>query len=144
VRPLDAVDALSLLPSSIGGEETSEKGLAAPSGQTSTTLASAMAPMRLKLAILGSLAPYASALVPLAQPCAPTSIGAETRKMGAPVGLRQPRNNKPGLASRLASALLPSLFEAPLEDEEMPDEPEATAAVRRSNSHDELMSRICE
>ena len=103
-----------------------------------------MAPMRLKLAILGSLAPYASALVPLAQPCAPTSIGAETRKMGTPIGLRQPRNNKPGLASRLASALLPSLFEAPLEDEELPDEPEATAAVRRSNSHDELMSRICE
>ena len=107
----------------------------------------------IKLALLGALAPYATALVPFGQPAAPRlAVGAD--RTGAPLvptssGLRQPRKasrdkKAPGLGARLASALLPSLFEGGDEHEELPDEPEPSEAMRRSNSRDELMHRICD
>ena len=106
---------------------------------------------RLKLALLGALAPYATALVPFGQP-APHQLAVGADRKGAPIvpkssGLRQPRKsskNKNGLGARLASALLPSLFEGGDEAEELPDEPEPSEAMRRSNSRDELMHRICD
>ena len=106
---------------------------------------------RLKLALLGALAPYATALVPFGQP-APHQLAVGADRKGAPIvpkssGLRQPRKsskNKNGLGARLASALLPSLFEGAEEHEELPDEPEPSEAMRRSNSRDELMHRICD
>ena len=91
------------------------------------------------------------ALVPFGQPAAhQLAVGADRK--GAPIvpkssGLRQPRKsskNKNGLGARLASALLPSLFEGGDEAEELPDEPEPSEAMRRSNSRDELMHRICD
>ena len=106
-----------------------------------------------KMKVLGALvamAPFASSLVPFGQPAAhQLSVGADRK--GAPIvpkssGLRQPRKasrDKKPLA-RLASALLPSLFEGGDEAEELPDEPEPSEAMRRSNSRDELMHRICD
>ena len=103
------------------------------------------------LGALVAMAPFASALVPFGQPAAHhLAVGADRK--GAPIvpkssGLRQPRKsskNKNGLGARLASALLPSLFEGGDEAEELPDEPEPSEAMRRSNSRDELMHRICD
>ena len=101
---------------------------------------------------LVAMAPFASALVPFGQPAAhQLSVGADRK--GAPIvpkssGLRQPRkasrDKTPGLGAKLASALLPSLFEGGDEAEELPDEPEPSEAMRRSNSRDELMHRICD
>ena len=100
---------------------------------------------------LVAMAPFASSLVPFGQPAAhQLAVGADRK--GAPIvpkssGLRQPRKsskNKNGLGARLASALLPSLFEGGDEAEELPDEPEPSEAMRRSNSRDELMHRICD
>ena len=109
-----------------------------------------MAPLRLAtLALLGN---SAMALVPFGQPAAHQLAVAADRK-GGPLpkssGLRQPRKasrdkKAPGLGARLASALLPSLFEGGDEAEELPDEPEPSEAMRRSNSRDELMHRICD
>ena len=107
----------------------------------------------LKIALLGALAPSAMALVPFGQP-APHQLAVGADRKGAPIvpkssGLRQPRKasrdkKAPGLGARLASALLPSLFEGGDEAEELPDEPEPSEAMRRSNSRDELMHRICD
>ena len=107
----------------------------------------------LKIALLGALAPSAMALVPFGQP-APHQLAVDADRKGAPIvpkssGLRQPRKasrdkKAPGLGARLASALLPSLFEGGDEAEELPDEPEPSEAMRRSNSRDELMHRICD
>jgi hypothetical protein len=103
------------------------------------------------LGALVAMAPFASALVPFGQPAAHhLAVGADRK--GAPIvpkssGLRQPRKSskdKNGLGARLASALLPSLFEGGDEAEELPDEPEPSEAMRRSNSRDELMHRICD
>ena len=100
---------------------------------------------------LVAMAPFASSLVPFGQPAAHhLAVGADRK--GAPIvpkssGLRQPRTsskNKNGLGAKLASALLPSLFEGGDEAEELPDEPEPSEAMRRSNSRDELMHRICD
>ena len=101
---------------------------------------------------LVAMAPFASSLVPFGQPAAHhLAVGADRK--GAPIvptssGLRQPRkasrDKKAGLGARLASALLPSLFEGGDEAEELPDEPEPSEAMRRSNSRDELMHRICD
>ena len=111
----------------------------------------APAPLRL-LAALSFLAPSSVALVPFGQPAAHhLAVGADRK--GAPIvpkssGLRQPRkasrDKAPGLGAKLASALLPSLFEGGDEAEELPDEPEPSEAMRRSNSRDELMHRICD
>jgi len=103
------------------------------------------------LGALVAMAPFASALVPFGQP-APHQLAVGADRKGAPIvpkssGLRQPRKsskNKNGLGARLASALLPSLFEGGDEAEELPDEPEPSEAMRRSNSRDELMHRICD
>ena len=103
------------------------------------------------LGALVAMVPFASALVPFGQPAAHQLAVAADRK-GAPLpkssGLRQPRkasrDKAPGLGARLASALLPSLFEGGDEAEELPDEPEPSEAMRRSNSRDELMHRICD
>ena len=100
---------------------------------------------------LVAMAPFASSLVPFGQPAAHQLAVAADRK-GGPLpkssGLRQPRkasrDKKAGLGARLASALLPSLFEGGDEAEELPDEPEPSEAMRRSNSRDELMHRICD
>ena len=104
--------------------------------------------------VLGALVvmvPFASSLVPFGQPAAhQLAVGADRK--GAPIvpkssGLRQPRKSskdKNGLGAKLASALLPSLFEGGDEAEELPDEPEPSEAMRRSNSRDELMHRICD
>ena len=103
------------------------------------------------LGALVAMVPFASSLVPFGQPAAhQLAVGADRK--GAPIvpkssGLRQPRKsskNKNGLGARLASALLPSLFEGVDEAEELPDEPEPSEAMRRSNSRDELMHRICD
>ena len=103
------------------------------------------------LGALVAMAPFASALVPFGQPAAHhLAVGADLK--GAPIvpkssGLRQPRKSskdKNGLGAKLASALLPSLFEGGDEAEELPDEPEPSEAMRRSNSRDELMHRICD
>ena len=103
------------------------------------------------LGTLVAMVPFASSLVPFGQPAAhQLAVGADRK--GAPIvpkssGLRQPRKsskNKNGLGARLASALLPSLFEGGDEAEELPDEPEPSEAMRRSNSRDELMHRICD
>jgi len=103
------------------------------------------------LGALVAMAPFASALVPFGQPAAHhLAVGADRK--GAPIvpkssGLRQPRKSskdKNGLGAKLASALLPSLFEGGDEAEELPDEPEPSEAMRRSNSRDELMHRICD
>ena len=104
------------------------------------------------LGALVAMAPFASALVPFGQPAAHhLAVGADRK--GAPIvpkssGLRQPRkasrDKAPGLGAKLASALLPSLFEGGDEAEELPDEPEPSEAIRRSNSRDELMHRICD
>ena len=103
------------------------------------------------LGALVAMAPFASALVPFGQPAAhQLAVGADRK--GAPIvpkssGLRQPRKSskdKNGLGAKLASALLPSLFEGGDEAEELPDEPEPSEAMRRSNSRDELMHRICD
>ena len=103
------------------------------------------------LAALTFLAPSSVALVPFGQPAAHhLAVGADRK--GAPIvpkssGLRQPRKSskdKNGLGAKLASALLPSLFEGGDEAEELPDEPEPSEAMRRSNSRDELMHRICD
>ena len=103
------------------------------------------------LGALVAMAPFASALVPFGQPAAhQLAVGADRK--GAPIvpkssGLRQPRKSskdKNGLGAKLASALLPSLFEGGDEAEGLPDEPEPSEAMRRSNSRDELMHRICD
>ena len=103
------------------------------------------------LGALVAMVPFASSLVPFGQPAAhQLAVGADRK--GAPIvpkssGLRQPRKsskNKNGIGARLASALLPSLFEGGDEAEELPDEPEPSEAMRRSNSRDELMHRICD
>ena len=101
------------------------------------------------LGALVAMVPFASSLVPFGQPAAHQLAVSADRK-GAPLpkssGLRQPRKasrDKKPLA-RLASALLPSLFEGGDEAEELPDEPEPSEAMRRSNSRDELMHRICD
>ena len=103
------------------------------------------------LGALVAMVPFASSLVPFGQPAAHhLAVGADRK--GAPIvpkssGLRQPREsskNKNGLGAKLASALLPSLFEGGDEAEELPDEPEPSEAMRRSNSRDELMHRICD
>jgi hypothetical protein len=104
------------------------------------------------LGALVAMVPFASSLVPFGQPAAHQLAVSADRK-GAPLpkssGLRQPRKasrnkKEPGLGARLASALLPSLFEGGDEAEELPDEPEPSEAMRRSNSRDELMHRICD
>jgi hypothetical protein len=109
-----------------------------------------LAPKMKVLGALVAMVPFASSLVPFGQPAAhQLSVGADRK--GAPIvpkssGLRQPRKasrDKKPLA-RLASALLPSLFEGGDEAEELPDEPEPSEAMRRSNSRDELMHRICD
>ena len=103
------------------------------------------------LGALVAMVPFASSLVPFGQPAAhQLAVGADRK--GAPIvpkssGLRQPRKSskdKNGLGAKLASALLPSLFEGGDEAEELPDEPEPSEAMRRSNSRDELMHRICD
>ncbi len=110
-----------------------------------------LAPKMKVLGALVAMVPFASSLVPFGQPAAhQLAVGADRK--GAPIvpkssGLRQPRKsskNKNGLGARLASALLPSLFEGGDEAEELPDEPEPSEAMRRSNSRDELMHRICD
>ena len=103
------------------------------------------------LGALVAMVPFASSLVPFGLPAAhQLAVGADHK--GATIvpkssGLRQPRKsskNKNGIGARLASALLPSLFEGGDEAEELPDEPEPSEAMRRSSSRDELMHLICD